>query len=408
MGAIAMGHALGVAEARAAPCDEPDPHWLACEDFEGGDAGWAAWFQASPFVECLGCPDGMNDPARILLTDADAHEGTWSLHMPAEASAGYQGASLSFRTCAGDEQPGCTLQGHDRLHFRTFVKLAADHQYVHHFLAIGGTRPDGYWEGDGNAGCRPNGVRHAGTTVDFDDNRELFFYSYFPEMSCDAGGYCSGDYAQGICDQCAQKDMPCDNGLECCWGNHFRPEPPVVLPRGEWVCLEMMMELNTPTQADGRMAFWVNDELALEQTGMHWRDVPELQLNKAWLQHYIAEGDATQSNRIWFDDVVVGTERIGCSTDLPGGADGDTGSPGTTTGGGTGPSGGTANADSGGSGPSGTDVTGGGGASGDDTAGASDESDGCGCGFGSPEGSAGSGLLGLVVVPLVRRRRRRP
>lgn len=39
---------------------------------------------------------------------------------------------------------------------------------------------------------------------------------------------------------------------------------------------------------------------------------PELQLNKAWLQHYIAGDDADQSNRAWFDDVVVSTERIGC------------------------------------------------------------------------------------------------
>ena len=46
---------------------------------------------------------------------------------------------------------------------------------------------------------------------------------------------------------------------------------------------------------------------------MHWRDVDELQLNKAWLQHYIAGGDADRSNKVWFDDVVVSTERIGCS-----------------------------------------------------------------------------------------------
>lgn len=62
------------------------------------------------------------------------------------------------------------------------------------------------------------------------------------------------------------------------------------------------------------MAFWLNDELVHEETTMHWRDVPELQLNKAWLQHYIAAGDAQQSNRIWFDDVVVSTEPIGCGT----------------------------------------------------------------------------------------------
>jgi hypothetical protein len=77
------------------------------------------------------------------------------------------------------------------------------------------------------------------------------------------------------------------------------------------------MRLNTPGQADGTMSFWVDERPVLAQGGMHWRDVADLQLNKAWLQHYIAAGDATQSNRIWFDDVVVSRERIGCGSAAP-------------------------------------------------------------------------------------------
>ena len=73
------------------------------------------------------------------------------------------------------------------------------------------------------------------------------------------------------------------------------------------------MQLNSPGQADGRMAFWVNGRPALEVTGMHWRDIADLQLNKAWLMHYIAAGDAQQSNQVWFDDMVVSEEYIGCS-----------------------------------------------------------------------------------------------
>ncbi|MFO7563642.1 MAG: MYXO-CTERM sorting domain-containing protein [Enhygromyxa sp.] len=313
--------------AAASPCDDPHPAWLMCEDFEQGGLGWAAWFDQSPFLECNGCPEGQNDPDRILLLEdsAAAHDGDWSLHMPAGAAADYRGASLTYRTCNGTAQQGCLLSGHDELYFRTWVKLAADHQYVHHFLSIAGTQPDEYWGADGNAGCRPNGQRAAGTTLDFDSDHELFFYTYFPGMNCDSGGYCSGDYAQNICDGCAQKDMPCENGLECCWGNHFAPDPPVVLAKDEWVCLELHMRINTPGEADGTMAFWVDEELALEQTGMHWRDVEELQLNKAWLQHYIASGDADQPNRVWFDDVVVSTERIGCGSGGAGDGDGDPG-----------------------------------------------------------------------------------
>jgi hypothetical protein len=237
--------------------------------------------------------------------------------MPAEAGAGYQGGALTFRSCAAEKRPGCRLTGYEELYFRTWVRLAEDHEYVHHFLEIAGTRPNAYWESDGNAGCRPNGTRWAGTTLDFDRQRRLFFYTYFPEMRCDSGNYCSGDYVAQICRGCAAKAMPCTSRQECCWGNHFGPEGPVVLPRGEWVCLEIGMRLNTPGQADGEMAFWVDGLEAHRQSGMHWRDVAELQLNKAWLQHYIAGGDADRSNRIWFDDVVVSTERIGCGPAAP-------------------------------------------------------------------------------------------
>lgn len=343
--------------AQASDCDAPGAQWLACEDFEGGELGWSGWYDQSIFVECNGCTDGTNDPARVQLTDAEAHDGAWSLHLPAEASAGFTGASMTYRDCASDPaQAGCQLTGHEQLHFRTWVRLAEDHQYVHHFLSVSGTQPDEYWGADGNAGCRPNGYRAAGTTLDFNENHELFFYTYFPGMNCDAGGYCSGQYVQDICDGCATKDMPCNNGLECCWGNLFSSDPPRVLPVGEWVCLEIMMRLNTPGEADGEMAFWMNDELGHQETGMQWRDVPELQLNKAWLQHYIAGGDADQSNRVWFDDVVVSTERIGCSASEPPGSDesgpnaegGDSAGDGTGGGDGTGSGGNASSAGDGG------------------------------------------------------------
>jgi len=322
--ALALAFAAGVLAGQSAPllraaaseCDASRPEWLMCEDFEDGHLGWRDWFAASPFTECIGCrPDGTNNPDRIRLTDdpGAAFSGDWAIHMPGAQEAGFQGGALTYRSCDGPKRASCNLVGYERLHFRTRVRLADDHEYVHHFLSIDGTRPNGYWDADGNAGCRPNGLRAAGTTLDFNLDRELFFYTYFPDMRCDAGGYCSGDRVRDICALCATKEMPCSRGPECCWGNHFAPDPPVVLPRGRWVCLELMMELNTPGQADGRMAFWIDGLKAHEVTGMRFRDIPELQLNKAWLQHYVAGGDAERSNQVWFDDMVVSTDYIGCA-----------------------------------------------------------------------------------------------
>ncbi len=319
----AISFAALPAAAQPSECDSPDADWLFCEDFEQGGLGWEAWFAQSPFVECLGCSGGSDNPDRIMLDGdpARAMEGDWSLYMPAEAAADYRGASLGFRSCEGTKQVGCTpLTGYDQLYYRAWLFLAADHQYVHHFMSIAGTRPNNYWDSDGNAGCRPNGYRAAGTTVDFNPSHELFFYTYTPDMNCDdiyaGGGYC-GDMQPGICDGCADKEMPCTGEPECCWGNHYSTDPRPVLPVGRWVCLEMMMRLNTPTQSDGEMSFWLDDQLGHAQAGMYWRDAPELQLNKIWLQHYIASGDASQSNRIWWDNVIASTSRIGCGEGPP-------------------------------------------------------------------------------------------
>nr|WP_263429784.1 MYXO-CTERM sorting domain-containing protein [Nannocystis pusilla] len=179
------------------------------------------------------------------------------------------------------------------------------------------------------------------------------------------------------------------------------------------------------------MAFWIDDQPGHAAAGLHWRDIPELGLNKAFLQHYIEPGDTDVSNRAWFDNVVVSTERIGCA---PVGPDPDptgSGSDGTSTSGpddpttsgpaSTSTSGGDSTGSSGGGGP----VTTGAGSSAGDTssdgsatgAGASDSGgpgasapdEGCGCRTADdrPDGHAATGLALALAGVLIRRRRRR-
>jgi hypothetical protein len=298
----------GTGGSPAHDCANPAPAWLFCEDFEGMAAGFDAWRQNWGFTDQIGA----GDPGRMAASN-DAHSGSWAVHYPAAASAGYQGADLMFRTCAGQNEPGCALTSYDQLYFRTYLKLAPDHQRVHHFLSIDGSQQ--FWDAYGNAGCRPNGERHLGTTVDFDEiTHDTFFYTYFPDMTCDPGSSCD-NYAdsQAICAGCADKDMPCTNGPECCWGNHFRPNPDVALPVGQWVCFEMMMKVNDVGQSNGEMAYWIDGALAHQETTMRFRTTADLGLNGIRLQHYLETSDAqNHSNQVWFDDVVVSTEPIGC------------------------------------------------------------------------------------------------
>lgn len=287
-------------------CDDPHADWLFCEDFTSEDGDFAAWFEESDFVQAL----GEGDRGRVDLSDEHATSGDWSVYMPAVEESDYQGAELTWVACDGEQEVNCERRGYDRLHFRTMIRFADDHEYVHHFLRISGL--DRFWR-YGSAGCMPNGESAMGTTVDFEEgSHDSFFYTYHLDMNCDTN---CGDYmdVESVCEDCADKGFPtCGEQQQCCWGNHFAPEDDVSFPVGEWFCFEMMMEANTPGERDGQMAYWVNDELAHRVDDVAWRTNNDLQLDRVGLQHFIAPGDADSPNRVWFDDVVVSTERIGC------------------------------------------------------------------------------------------------
>jgi len=308
------------------------PDWLLCEDFEDYENynDFMSWYADSQWLTETGHfnPSGPN--GRITI-DSNSYLGDYALHMPHGPDGSYRGSELRWFECAGQDQVPCTLDGYDELYIRTYVKFAADHDYVHHFLTMGASQPDGFYGAMGLAGCRPNGEISAGSTVDFNadfvahgrrESRESFFYTYSVDMRCDPGYVCDR-YADAtaICNQCASRGLPCTNGEECCWGNSYPsdPTPDSVLPREEWICLEMMMEMNTPGQSDGRMAYWINDNLIHEETTMFWRTIPELQLNRAALQHYVTSGEGAQwgQQRVWWDNAIISTERIGCLGYIP-------------------------------------------------------------------------------------------
>lgn len=295
-------------------CADPHPAWLLCEDFESGGGDFDTWFAGSDF----NASDGADDRGRMDLSSEHARSGSYALYMPAAASSDYQGAELGWRKCLGDvqESPCDTMDSYEQLYFRVWVRFAEDHRYVHHFLNIAGSQPDRFWS-LGSSGCMPNGALTIGATVESGrDTHESYFYSYYPGMSCDpnCADYMGLQWVQDNCQHCADIGMPtCDQGLTCCWGDTFRPDPPVAFPVGQWFCLEMTVRANDPSVPNGVMAYWINGQLGHRVDTMMWRTVPELALNRVSIQHYIPSSDADgHSNRVWFDDVVVSTEPIGC------------------------------------------------------------------------------------------------
>jgi hypothetical protein len=374
----------------AEPYCENNPAVIYCNDFESGgleglDAGPAA-------------------TVATVASGAPVYDGEFSLH--ADFTAPYS-AQAEF---------GVRFAGVERVYLRFYMRFDASwDEPMHHFYAIHGDHPDDPWSCHGDAGCRPNGTLClSGTTVDSrvvvdgEVPGEPFFYTYHPDMNCDPGESCA-NYAdpQAICDGCAAKGLPCESGLECCWGNGFdlNQGTAVSMVQDTWYEVETMVAANAPGANDGEIALWIDGELVAQHSGIAWRETEELLLNHVILWNYFP---AVQSARsVWFDNLVVSTEPVGSS-------DGDDGG---STGGGPGDDSG---ADDGGPNPppppdegsGGNTSTGGsaggmtGGTTGSETPSeASDEGGGCGCRSTPPGGGLGSGtLLGMLLGS--RRRRR--
>ncbi|MGB3562473.1 MAG: hypothetical protein WBH85_03605 [Thermoanaerobaculia bacterium] len=224
---------------------------------------------------------------------------------------------------------GYRLFGVEQVYVRFYMRWGAEwDRPMHHFFAIHGDQVQDKWSCHGTAGCRPNGIKCLnGATVDTREPvadelpGEPFFYTYFPDMNCDPGNSCD-NYAdpQAICQGCADRGLPCNNGLECCWGNHFNLNQgvPVSMEQDRWYAVETMIKANSVSlgvgNADGEMALWIDGVLVARHTGMLWRHDDELLLNHFIVWNYFPE--ATKSYRIWFDNLVIDTSPIGASAGI--------------------------------------------------------------------------------------------
>jgi hypothetical protein len=165
-----------------------------------------------------------------------------------------------------------------------FQNLRGDNNGMH-FASVSGNHIDDKWSSHGQAGIVPSGYDFFTTTVDPEHPwgdptlRPFMFYSYFPDMSC-------------------------------CYGNLFKQEEPKVdTVAGRWHELIIHVDAGTPGQHDGSQSLWIDGQLQIDVPGMRWRDTTDLRLNEFAIVDYMPGSPQTQ--RIWFDNVLV-------STDFPG------------------------------------------------------------------------------------------
>ena len=194
---------------------------------------------------------------------------------------------------------------YQKLFYRYYVKYEGT-EYHHTGAMIGGYDPPTDWaQGDaGLKGVRPNGDRLVVVSLETQSNR-LDTYNNWIDMQ---GATYQGQY----------------------FGRNMLQDLNLAVPN-QWSCVELMVSLNSPASAtNGELTVWIDgDEVASFRpgtppgywdgagnwrirsgspafTGFLWRDTTSLGLNWVKIQNY----DATP--RVWFDDVVVATERIGC------------------------------------------------------------------------------------------------
>ncbi len=188
--------------------------------------------------------------------------------------------------------------GHDRLHFRFYVRFPKDHGYVHHFVHLTGYNPPTAWP-QGGAGERPKGDERFSTGIEpwGDWGRHKapgawHFYSYWCEMKASGDGKF--------------------------WGNSPKGAEPQVIPTEQWICVEFMIQCNAVGKSDGEQAFWIDGKGGGRWSGYRWRTDPALNVDGVWLLYYITENAGKQNkvepkkeDHVWFDDVVVAKEYIG-------------------------------------------------------------------------------------------------
>ncbi len=189
----------------------------------------------------------------------------------------------------------------ERVFIRFYTKFDEKCDYVHHFVTLRanrGQRGGDKWSGFGGAGLKPQGDERFSTAIepwgDWGRNPppgRWNFYSYWHEMQA------SGDGKY--------------------WGNSFAvPEAPVIR-RGQWICVEFMLQHNTPGQPDGEQAFWIDGKLLGHWTGINWRKTPNLMANALTLESYITnQWTKNEVNVLSFDNVVIARRYIGPTVEV--------------------------------------------------------------------------------------------
>lgn len=223
------------------------------------------------------------------LSTTHAHGGTQALLFTGDSSS--TNAHIN-------EVHKWSLPGVPEMYFRYYAYFDSGWNSLPdgmHWIQFCGNRSDNQWSCHGQAGIQPSGSDFFSTGLDpeygsqmgeGDGLHPLFFYSYWPGMTCGS---------------------PTPN----CYGNWLRQTPPRAdFDVDMWHEIVVHIKLNSynpSTQtwnSDGFQEFWVDGALLLQNTGMQYRTDFALTLNEFDILNYIPD-TVTGPMLEWLDDVTI-------------------------------------------------------------------------------------------------------
>jgi hypothetical protein len=94
------------------------------------------------------------------------------------------------------------------------------------------------------------------------------------------------------------------------FGPSFISRPNFTPQRNRWYSYELMVKANTPGSRDGRVALWIDGNLAADWQNVRLRDTTALKIERITLDLHIKH-NPNRVNLKWYDNVVVAKSYIG-------------------------------------------------------------------------------------------------
>jgi hypothetical protein len=273
-------------------CASPPRGTVFCEDFEGPNPkGNFDRFDANP--------DKENQDISEVVADPGPFDSAKNRAIRLRVRAGQPGGSGLIKVLPSKN---------DSLFARWYFK------YEEGFNFSARNHGSGLAAGDrkfsGQSGYRPNGSDFATFFVDYrPDTATPYAYSYYRGMYQDCAdplGRCWGD------------SLPCvyDMGERYCKKQKHRASYPLpTLQAGRWYCIELMLDMGTPSAdgsvANGKLSLWLDSQLFADFQDLWIRTSPALQIENLWISLFHHDGTHSVVGQL-IDNIVVSTERIDC------------------------------------------------------------------------------------------------